>query len=248
MIKLQYLDRYIGDKLIALDKERESSHESSGKLTASMLGMPMQWNILKVIGVPKDPMDEYTLRKFVRGRQIEEWLRENLPGIINREKFVEYKNTIGFVDALVDMRDWNLPDLGVIPHEIKSVTNAAFKWIIKEGGARENHRLQATLYALALGASHYVIEYLASDDLRVETFLYETKDTSEQVEKEIEDFHNQLATRIVPVFTPTYGWTEKKEYNSYLRFVNLTEKEIEEVLKAEYPQSYEKLRGGVLND
>jgi len=147
MAKLQFLDKYIEDKLLSENEEERLNHTASGKLSASMLGQPLQWQILKVIGVPADDMEEYVTRKFARGNDVEEWLVSQMPGIVNKQKFVEYKNVVGYVDALVDMRDWNL-EFDTLPHEIKSVSNAKYKRIQKTEPDK-SHCLQACLYALA---------------------------------------------------------------------------------------------------
>ena len=114
-----HLDKLISQRLIeANDKEREN-HKSSGKLSASMLGQPLQWQILKTIGVPPKPFDEYTLRKFKRGKDIENWfIGEISPNF--KQPFVEYRSTIGYVDLnLVQDESFDFK-LGEMPHEVKS--------------------------------------------------------------------------------------------------------------------------------
>jgi len=243
MIGLQYLDKYIEQQLIEEAEEEKKNHTPSGKLSASMLGQPVQWQILHVIGVPRDEKEEYVTRKFKRGQHVEEWLLNYMVGLINKQKFVEYKNTVGYVDAIVDMRDWGL-EFGVIPHEIKSVSNMKYKRIQKNG-ADEQHIYQACLYGLALGTEHFALDYVATDDYRVETYLFETKEYAPKVEKVISNFDTQLASKFVPNFVPLLEWHAKPEYNSYKRFIDLEPIEIDEILKAEYPQAYEKLKGGV---
>ena len=61
------LNEIIDAKLMAKNKEKEANHKSSGKLSASMLSWPVQWQILKLLGVEQPPYDPYTLRKFKRG-------------------------------------------------------------------------------------------------------------------------------------------------------------------------------------
>ena len=243
MIKLHYLDKYIEEQLLIQNEERSAKHEPSGKLSASMLGNPLQWCILKTIGVPSKELDEYVIRKFRRGDHVEEWLTSYMPGIINKQKFVEYKNTIGYVDAIVDMRDWNLEQYGTIPHEIKSVTNFKFKRIVGNGGADESHCLQACLYALALGANHFVVNYVASDDYRVESILEETADYKDMVDEIIDAYDKQIESQTVPVFEARYDWQSQGKYNNYPEFMNLNEKEIEYTLQKKYPEAYKKLKG-----
>src|SRR5574343_1128221 len=94
MTKLQFLDKYIEEKLVAENEKDSLQHVSSGKLSASMLGQPTQWQVLKVIGVPGDSLEEYVTRKFARGNDVEEWLVNQMPGIVEKQKLVEYKNVV----------------------------------------------------------------------------------------------------------------------------------------------------------
>jgi hypothetical protein len=241
MIKLQFLDKYIETKLTTESKENEAKHTPSGKLSASKLGQPVQWQILHVIGVPQEEREEYVTRKFLRGNHVEEWLASYMAGIVNRQKFVEYRNAVGWVDAIVDMKDWNL-EFGVIPHEIKSVSNMKFKRIQKSG-ADESHILQACLYALALKTDQFALDYVSTDDYRVETYMFDTKDYAEKVEKVIDTFDNAIKSQLVPAFVPIVDWQSNDKYSSYTEFKNLGPIEIDEVLKEKYPESYKILKG-----
>lgn len=243
MVKLQFLDKYIEEQLIKKSEEERRTHVSSGKLSASMLGSPLQWNILKVIGVPGDEMEEYVTRKFARGNDVEDWLVSQMPGIVNKQKFVEYKNTVGYVDALVDMRDWNL-EFETLPHEIKSVSNAKFKRIQKTE-PDSSHILQACLYALALGTEQFCLDYVASDDYRVETYMFDVKDYKDEVDKVIDTFYNQLASGFVPQFEAIQDWQSNPKYMNYKRFNTLGPIEIDDVLSKEFPEAYRKLKEGI---
>src|SRR3990167_4508836 len=112
-----YLDRFIEKKFIEKNKEKERNHKSSGKLSASMLNDPLQWQILKVLGAPQKELDEYTLRKFFRGNQIEDWAVGETPDVIEKQKLIEYRNCIGYADATVDTKNWDFK-LGIIPVEL----------------------------------------------------------------------------------------------------------------------------------
>lgn len=227
MILDTYLDRKIGEALLKENEERESNHKSSGKLSASMLGWPLQWQILKSLGIPQEPKDEYTLRKFKRGNHVEDWLVEKL-NPVEKQKFVEYRDCIGYVDALVDTKDWDWKN-GVIPLEIKSTTNLKFKRIVKQGADR-SHKLQAGFYALALGTKHFGVTYVASDDYRVQTYIYETDSVKDEIEKIIDEFENQRKVG-VPVFEPAEEWQAKKLYNNYPEWVELTQEQINDKIK-----------------
>jgi hypothetical protein len=240
MIKLTFIDKYIEETLLKENEEERANHKSSGKLSASMLGQPLQWQILKVIGVPQDDLQEYTIRKFKRGNHVEEWLIGRMIGVEDTQVLVEYHGVIGYLDALIDMSKWNL-DYGILPHEIKSVSNAKYRRIQKEPD--EHHALQACLYALALKKDHFCIDYVATDDYRVETYLLETKDYKDKVDEIVTAFNNALKEKKVPAFEPTMDWHENDKYNSYLEFKGLTPEETDVKLKNEYPEAYKVLKG-----
>lgn len=242
MTKITFIDKYIEETLLKENDEKRKNHKSSGKLSASMLGQPTQWQILKIIGVPQDDLEEYTIRKFERGRDVEEWLIKKMIGIKDKQKFVEYNNVVGYVDAIVDMSQWNL-DFGILPHEIKSVSNMKFKRIQKEGKPDKQHTLQACLYALALGTDRFCIDYVATDDYRVETYLLDTKDYEEELNTIVEKYNTALKDKKVPAFEATMDWQSNDKYNSYKRFKGLTSEEIDDILKTEYPEAYKVLKG-----
>src|SRR3990167_2969329 len=100
------INQFVDKKLIEENQEKELNHKSSGKLSASMLGFPLQWQILKAVKAPAKPNDAYTLRKFLRGTTVEDWLVENIPGVIDTQVFSEYKNCIGYADILVDQSEY----------------------------------------------------------------------------------------------------------------------------------------------
>jgi hypothetical protein len=233
MINDTYFDNLIGKRLEKEQFLKEELHISSGLLSASMLGKPLQWQLLKKLGVPSKPFDEYTLRKFLRGQQIEDWFLSNVE-TEDTQKVVNYRNCIGYVDALIKY-DERIPELKglVIPHEVKSVTNAKFRRITKTKEADPQHSLQAGLYALALKSSYYAIDYIASDDLRVETYIYKTEKIKEEIDKIISEYDNALRDRKVPVFTPRYDWQKNLQYSDYPDWQELTEEQIEKRISEE---------------
>jgi len=242
-----FIEQFITDHLVTQDELEREAHESSGKLTASMLGNPVQWQILKIIGVPDLPADGYALRKFQRGRDVEDkfvnWLK--LTGsLVDTQKEVSYRDTIGLIDALVDSSKNNWFSCGVIPHEVKSITNANFKWINKRGEPNEGHVLQATLYALAEGVDKFAIDYIASDDYRVKTFLIPTDYMAGEVESIITRFQETLDLGILPVFESRYESQKNPTYAKYHEWMLLDADECEQKLKKEYPEAYKKLKGG----
>lgn len=241
MITDEFLDRTITDNLNLKNDEERASHVSSGKLTASMLGKSLQWQILKVIGVPPKELENYVLRKMLRGRHVEDFVTEHIKGLKSQQEEIIYKDTIGLIDALVDSSEYDFK-CGIIPHEVKSVTNMKFKRIVSSKDADLPHRLQASLYALGLGVEYYAIDYVASDDYRILTWVYPVKDTKEMVDKIIDKFQETLKSGILPVFEPFESWQANVKYSDYPDWMNLTQEEVMEKLEKEYPENFKKLK------
>lgn len=233
MINDNYIDDYISKIMMEKNKEECDNHKSSGKLSASQLGVPLQWQILKIKGVCQQPFDEYTLRKFQRGKDVEKWFISVVPNLVEEQKFVEYRNVVGYADTLIDTTTHHF-NCGVIPHEVKSVTNEKFKRIIKDGNADRSHRLQCGLYALALGKDKFAIDYIASDDYRIKTYIYDTAEIKDEIDGIITRFDKQLATGLVPVFVPEEMWQSSLKYSNYPDFMNKSEDEIKILLKEKY--------------
>lgn len=221
-----FLDRKIGKSIELANAEKEKAHKSSGKLSASKLGDPLLWQLLYVLGVPQKEIDEYTLRKFLRGNHVEEWLLSNLD-CVDKQKFVEYRGVVGYADAIVDTAEWDFP-LGVIPLEVKSTSNLKFKKIVQQGADR-GHKLQAGLYALSTGAPHFAISYVATDDLRVHTLILDTEDVRNEIDEIITRFDDSLRSAkqgIFPKFKAEEKWQENPMYCKYPEFMELTPEEI----------------------
>ena len=191
-----------------------------------MLGLPLQWQVLKILGVPARELDDYTLRKFSRGKDVENWLMGFLPES-GKQKFVEYRNCVGYVDALIDASKWE-QDHGTIPLEVKSVANMKFRRIEGENGADRSHKLQACLYALALKTQKFGVCYVASDDYRVKTFIYETSEVASEVERIISVFEEQMKKRVVPIFEAVEEWQSNLKYCNYPLWIGLSEAELKE--------------------
>lgn len=232
-----YIDRKIGQKIIAVAEEKERNHKSSGKLSASKLGDPLLWQILYVLGVPAAPIDEYTYRKFLRGNHVEDWLVSELDAI-DKQKFVEYRNVVGYADVLADTAKWDF-NVGIIPLEIKSVANAKFKRVVKEGVQR-GHKLQGGLYAVALNKANFGVSYVATDDYRVHTFIYDTEEVKKEIDQVITTFEEALAQAkqgIFPKFNALEKWQENPKYSRYPEFTTLTSEEIKTKLESKIPQT-----------
>jgi len=224
-----YIDSFIGVNLLEANKVEIEKHVSSGKLSAGMLGQPLQWQVLKYYEAPQKEYDEYTLRKFLRGKEIEKWLIEQIPNNIlqedGKQKEALYRNVIGFIDATVDTKDWNFP-VGIIPLEIKSVSNAKYKRIIQSSQLDHSHTLQAALYALSEQKMHFAICYVATDDLRVKTYIQETASFKDEIDRIIDEYDEQMKTGTIPIFKAKEDWQASMKYNNYPDWMELTQEEI----------------------
>lgn len=201
------------DRIVLREHEER---EPSGRLSAGKLGWPLQWQMLHHMRIQPKSFDEFTLRKFQRGKDVEnriiEWLKPE-----KKQVECEYRGVVGYCDMVLEY-----------PVEIKSVTNMAFRYIQKEGG-KASHKLQGELYAKALGFPKYAIGYVASDDYRVLCYEYEVKD---EVDSVITAYEDQVKKGFVPIFEAKEKWQGMLEYNSYPEWMKLTEKEIAEKLGA----------------
>jgi len=207
------IQEIIAAKVMADNEEREPS----GRLSAGKLGWPTQWQVLNYLKVPQKPLDEYTLRKFARGKDVEERIMKWLaPAEDKMQVEVKYRDVVGVADVILDY-----------PIEVKSITNLAFKYKQKEGASR-SHKLQVELYAKALGFSKYGVAYVASDDYRVLCFEY---DVSDEVDKVIDRYEAQLKIGTVPVFKEEEKWQSMKDYCIYPEFLKLDEEGIVKRLK-----------------
>lgn len=247
MILETYLDRSIGEDLTQANEEERAGHISSGKLVASALGKPLQSQILKVIGVPPKPIDDYVLRKMVRGRDVEDRIITHTRGLVEAQKEVLYRDVVGLVDAMVDSKDYDFK-CGIIPHEVKSVANAKFKRIQTSGEADRSHKLQACLYALALDKKYFAIDYIAADDYRVLTWIYPVEECAEEVEGIITKFDDCLLRGYLPKFEAMEKWQANEKYSDYPDWLGLDAYECETKLRDEFPEAYNKLKGSSILD
>lgn len=238
MIIDNYLDDLVSGVVNEAEREERANHVSSGKLSASNLGAPLQWQVLKAFGVPEPVKDQYTLRKFARGKDVERWYLDKIKScVVDDQTFVEYKNVVGYIDADVDTKDWQFPS-GIIPLEVKSVTKLKFDRITGSGNFKQgqgpdvSHCYQATLYGLAKASKRFAISYINADDYRLRTYILEVEQYAEAVHKIIERYEKQLATGKVPVFVPEEKWQADKKYNRYPDWSDLNEEQLDEKLEA----------------
>lgn len=207
------------DKAILEERDKREKREPSGRLSAGKLGWALQHQMLHHFKVPGDEVDEFTLRKFQRGNDVEdrivEWVKPD-----ETQKELWYRDVIGYADMVGVNGDG-------LPYEIKSTTNMAFKYKMK-GGPSLGHRLQGMCYAQALGVKKFYIVYVASDDYRTLTFEEEVTD---EVDKIIDEYEAQVKKGVVPEFVAKEKWQGMKQYNSYPEFMKLSEEEIATKLK-----------------
>jgi hypothetical protein len=207
------IEELIAKKVLAEAEDKEPS----GRMSASRLGNALQWQMLHHFKVKQKPIDEYTLRKFQRGKDVEERVMKWVAADPEKMQVpVTYRGVVGIMDLLLDY-----------PIEVKSVTNMKFKRLQKDGPQR-GHRLQGMLYAKALGYDKYGVAYVASDDYRV--LCFELPVTNE-VDEVIDAYEAQLKLGTVPEFVPMEKWQSNEEYNPYPEWMKLTEEEIAEKLK-----------------
>jgi hypothetical protein len=235
-----FLENVISNNLLREQIGNKRHTELMGKLSGSILGSPLQAQILHMLGIGEKQQDPYVLRKFQRGHDVEAWVMKHVPGLTDRQTDITYRGARGHIDALVDMAEWDAPELGVIPHEIKSVTNAAYKWI-KRSGAKWSHKLQAGMYALATDADYFMIHYIASDDYRILSFLFDIKEIAPDVDLIIDEVEDQLMSGLLPEFKSREDWQNNKEYQNYPTWSSLTQEELMLKLESEYPDAYERL-------
>lgn len=226
------LDILIARKLRKEHEVKKAEHTPSGKLSAGQLSKPLLEQVLKIIGVPEKPIDDYTLRLFKRGNQVEEWVVSML-GDGEEQKEVDYKGVIGYVDKIMNG----------VPIEVKSTKASQWKWLRKDG-AKWSHKLQAGLYALAEGSDTYKVLYVAADDFRTFTYLGHTKAIKPEIDEIINEVKLQLIRGELPAFVPREDWHAKdiySKYSPYPEFISLEPELAMKKLRLTYPDAYKKL-------
>ena len=233
------INKYIDAELIRLNKERDDSHTPSGRLSASMLYQPVRFQLLKTLGVPRKPFDAYTLAKFKRGVDVEDWYVEQLRGAgvliedtkvlvannlnydgKNKQVRAMYRECIGYTDSVIDT-DLMQAKKGIIPNEIKSVTNMKLRRI-KKTGVDWHYKIQAALYALAMGTEYYAVTIISAEDLRSEMFIFPTREMKRDVDNAIDDYMMAMESfkkdRTLPAFKANehVRWTGNLKYAMFI--------------------------------
>jgi hypothetical protein len=216
------INKFIDDELIRENSEREAAHEPSGLLSASMLFQPLRFQVLKTIGIPRKPLDAYTLGKLKRGRDVEDWYvgqLDKMGVLIDKQRKIMYRGVVGFADAIVDS-DKMIFKQGEMPHEVKSVTNAKLKRIVATG-VDWHYKLQGTLYALGEGSSYYAIDIVSAEDLRPRVHIFDVNELKGDVDRIIDNYDKAMelwkTERKLPEFEPNpdVAWTSNPMYAMY---------------------------------
>ncbi len=225
------LGEVIARNLREQHEKEKAEHEPSGKLSGSQLSKPLLEQVLKILGVPEKPFDDYTLRLFERGKQVEDWVCSMLDG--EEQVKIEYRDCIGFADKVIDG----------VPVEIKSVKSTQWKWLQSQG-SKWGHDLQNGLYALALQSGTYKIVYVNSNDFQTLEFTKNTKDIAPEVEEIITEVKSQLISGVLPEFKAREKWHEKPDYAKYSShpdWISLSSETAMKKLKTQFPEAYKKL-------
>jgi len=232
MIIDTYYQDLIDKQLIADNKAREAKHTSSGLLSASMLYQPLRFQVMKSIGIPTKKFEPYLLGKFKRGNDVEDWFVERMKKIlVDTQVEVKYRGAIGYLDAILKSDKAQFKK-GNIPHEVKSVTNAKLKRITKTE-VDYHFKLQACFYALGLKSEYYALDIISAEDLRVNTYIFQTRLLTSDVNKTIESYDKAMKDwkekQILPKFevNPKVPWTKNLAYAPFEeKYLKMTDKDL----------------------
>jgi len=274
----QFISKYIDAELIRANKEREAKHKSSGKLSASMLYQPVRWQLLKNLGAPRKEFEAYTLAKFKRGRDVEDWYVEQLRGagvliedvetieslglkvksecehswefvdvpngggtgnicrkcntvqeyelLGDRQPLAEYRECIGYTDSVINT-DLMQAKKGIIPNEIKSVTNMKMKRI-KKTGIDWHYKIQACLYALAMGTEYYAVTIISAEDLRTEMQLFKTREMKRDVDRAISEYAKAMENWKKDHSLPKFEANEHVKWTGNIKYAMFLEEWVED--------------------
>lgn len=209
------ISEIVNSGILADNKEREGQHVSSGKLSASMLGQPAQWQVLKYLGVPKRESDAFELAKFQRGRDVEDFIvKMLLKRFPEGQQQIEckYRDCIGYLDFKADSE----------AIEVKSTGALAYKHILKEGQAKKGHALQAAFYGVALDLETFNVCYVNSDTYQTMMFEYKTKKFKAEIDTIIDRFEAAIASKTIPSFFALEKWQALPMYQPYAKYAEMS--------------------------
>lgn len=216
------VQKFIDDYLVAQNIEREKLHEPSGKLSASMLFQPVRFQVMKSLGIPRRDIEPYVLGKFKRGSDVEEWyvdMLDKMGVLVEKQKPLEYRGVVGFADAVIDSSKMEFKK-GIIPHEVKSVTNAKLKRIANSE-VDYHYKLQGALYALAMKSEYFAIDILSAEDLRVTSYAFPAREMKLEIDKIIDLYDSSMNawedTGMLPALdqSPKIKWVIDPKYAMY---------------------------------
>jgi hypothetical protein len=211
--------------------------EPSGRLSATRLTWPTQWQVLWTLKVPTSPelwqekpdkMNTLHFRHFARGAQCEEWLEKVFPPL-EKQVEVNYRGWVGYIDRMENGELFGVDH--DVPHEIKSVK--ADKWykMFQEGEPEPqyDHVLQANFYALAKELPTFALTYLKSDTLESRTFVYDAGDFQGEVDKQIDEYDEAMKSGTIPKFKAKIDYQKNPKYNQYWEYMGMKEKELQDL-------------------
>ena len=209
-ITTSWINKQINQHRIEDNEKKSVEHKENSMakdrlgLSAGMLFQPVRFQVLKTLGVPRRPFDAYTLGVFEIGNDVETKLVNSLEraGVLLKgkdveahnlqwdeskdEAFGEYRGVVGYVDAVVDTsvmeQDW-----GVMPWECKSVTSYKLKHI-KKTGVDWHHKLQASLYALAMGKDKFAVTIISKEHPDPMVHIFDTSEMKHEVDQIISNY------------------------------------------------------------
>lgn len=235
------INTYIDAELIRANAERSSKHTPSGKLSASMLYQPIRFQLLKNLGATRKEFDAYTLAKFKRGVDVEEWYVTQLRGagvLIEDKEIIEslnltiedkegaqpyavYRDCVGYVDSIIDTNKMQAKK-GIMPNEIKSVTNMKFKRI-KKMGIDWHYKIQAALYALAMGSKWFAVTIVSAEDYRSITQIFDTASMKHDVDVAISAYMKAMDLYSMDRRLPKFEANEHVKWTGNIKYAMFPE-------------------------
>jgi len=237
-----WINRQINEKRIKDNEASRANHKPSGRLSAGSLFRPVRSQLMKTLGVPMLPFDAYTLGVFDIGNDVEAKFVQSLhdAGVIvptkdlkkynlewdkeKKQAFGYYKETIGLVDAVVDTTDFDdLPNMGVMPFEVKSCTSYKYKHIKKmKGDVDWHYKLQACQNALIMGSKYFAVVMISKEHPDPHVSIFRTREIQRDVDLIITKYDKALANwkkdQTLPKYeadhrvkwVSKYSWFEKE--------------------------------------
>jgi len=225
-------------------------HEPSGRLSAGQLGKPLLEQVLKIIGVPGKPVDDYALGIFLRGNTVEDTvisLAKSL-GATETQKEVMYRGVIGYIDLIVDgdiieVKSIKNSQVDYIDPECDKKVRSPEGLVPKYSGPKWAHVLQGGLYALAEKKDTFTVLYVSADDFRTYPHVINTADVKTEIDNIINEVATQLKTGQLPAWKAREDWQDKyREYSAYPEWIELDPETAMGKLERQFPDAFRKLQ------